>query len=327
MHKLILLTGILFFTSFLYAQSFQFGMETSVGKARTTFEGDLSGIVGFSEFEISESDIDSALISAGINAPNWLKKLFPGIRIDVDEMIQRKVNRNVQMVRFYARYRFVGASFSISDPRLIEQRESEKIKNQIKAARLSINGDAEGLAEHLAALALADVDKPQPFFDDRYDVEAYVHLKQLFLGDEPLIVWGQKKQGSLDFELTSGIRFTADPSPVVDLGNLLFISEKLDSLMEGGLLDPVENTTDKIADAVQNIFFGKFKDPRTVPSTGWFIRPVVPLSFGGGFSLIAGGELSVNKHKILNGTKPMKSLYGFVGLRWGMEPWSENRRR
>jgi hypothetical protein len=325
MRCFLLLSALLLFSHYQYAQGFQFGMETTTGKARTSFRGDLAGIVGFSEFEISESDVDSALMDAGINAPSWLKKLFPGIRLDVDQEISRQLSRNVQMVRFYAQYKWIGASFAISDPRLVEQKESEKFKNQIKAARLSVGGDAEGLAEHLALMAAADIGKPQPFFTDRYDVEAYLHLKQLFLGSQPLVEWGRKGRGSIDFEMTTGVRFTADPSPVVDLGNVLFISEKIDSLMEGGLLNPVENITDDIAVAIQNIVFGKFKDPRTVPSTGWFVRPVVPITFGGGFSIIAGGEFSVNKHTTVEGTRPMSSLYGFVGIRWGVQPWSTNR--
>jgi len=305
----------------LSGQAFQFGMETTVGKARTSFKGDLAGVVGFSEFEISEADVDSALMNAGINAPGWLKRLFPGVRLDVNQEISRQLSRNVQMVRFYAKFKWVGASFAMSDPRLAEQLESSKFKNQIKSARLSVQGEAEALAEHLAVIAAADATRAKPFFKNRYDIEAYLHLKQLFLGSQPLVEWGRKKQGSLDLEITSGVRFTADPSPVVDLGNVLFISEKLDSLMEGGLLAPVEDITDEIAEAIQNIVFGKFKDPRTVPSTGWFVRPTIPVTFGSGFSIVAGGEFSVNKHNQLNGTKPMTSLYGFVGLRWGMEPW------
>ena len=161
---LFILLATFFVASMLNAQAFQFGMETTTGFARTSFKGDLSGVVGFSEFEISESDIDSALDIAGISAPNWLKRLFPGIRIDIDQELNRQLSRNIQMVRFYARFKWVGASFAISDPRLIEQRESEKFKNQFKAARLSVNGDAEGLAEHLALMAIADAGKATPFF-------------------------------------------------------------------------------------------------------------------------------------------------------------------
>ena len=95
--------------------------------------------------------------------------------------------------------------------------------------------------------------------------------------------------------------------------------------MEGGLLAPVENTTDQIAEAVQNLVFGKFKDPRTVPSTGWFVRTEMPVHFGRGFSLVAGGEFSMNKHRNLNGTKPMTSLYAFAGFRWGMQPWGKRK--
>ena len=320
---LFFLFATFFTATMLNAQAFQFGVETTTGIARTTFKGDLAGVVGFSEFEISESDIDDALDFAGISAPNWLKRLFPGIRIDIDQELNRQLTRNVQMVRFYARFKWVGASFSISDPRLIEQRESEKFKNQFKAARLAVNGDAEGLAEHLALMALADVGKATPFFKDRYDVEVYLHLKEILLGSDYLVVWGKEEQGGLDVEVTTGLRFTADPSPVVDLGNVLFIREKLDSLMEGGLLDPVENTTDQIAEAVQNLVFGKFKDPRTVPSTGWFVRTEMPVHFGRGFSFVAGGEFSMNNHRNLSGTKPMTSLYGFAGIRWGMQPWGK----
>jgi hypothetical protein len=326
MQRCLLILGlILLINSSLSAQGLQFGMETTVGKARTTFKGDLAGIIGFSEFEISDDDVDEALANAGINAPNWLKRLFPGIRLDVDQEISRQLSRNVQMVRVFAQFKWVGASFSLSDPRLIEQRESEKFKNQLKAARLSVNGDAEGLAEHLALMALADVDKPTPFFDNRYDVEAYLHVKQLFLGSDPLVIWGRNERGSLDIELTTGIRFSADPSPVVDLGNVLFISEKIDDIMEGGLLDPLEDTTDAIAEAIQNLVFGKFKDPRTVPSRGWFLRTTVPISFGGGFSVVAGGEYSLSKHTSISGTKPMHSFYGFAGVRWAVQAWGNQR--
>jgi hypothetical protein len=320
---LLCLFAALFAATMLNAQAIQFGMETTTGKARTTFKGNLAGVVGFSEFEISESDIDDALDIAGISAPNWLKRLFPGIRIDIDQELNRQLSRNIQMVRFYARFKWVGASFSISDPRLIEQRESEKFKNQFKAARFAVRGESEALAEHLALMAVADAGKATPFFKDRYDIEVYVHLKEILLGSDYLVVWGRQEQGGLDVEVTAGLRFSADPSPVVDLGSVLFISEKLDSLMEGGLLDPVENTTDQIAEAVQNLAFGRFKDPRTVPSTGWFVRTELPIHFGRGFSLVAGGEFSMNNHTQLKGTKPMTSLYGFAGIRWGMQPWGK----
>lgn len=298
------------------AQFFEAGMETVYGLSYTTFRGDLAQMVGFSEIEITEADVDEAFEKFDLSAPRWLRALFPGLRIEVDEEVKRQLSRGTASVRFFARMKWIGASLSISDPRLAERQESKKMKNQLKALRLSVAGDSEALAEHLALVAAADATQIKPFFSKRYDLEAYVHLKKLLLGDDPLLEWGGKRNASLDAELVSGLRFAADPSPVVDLGNVLFIQEKLDDLMEGGILQPVESTTDAIAEALQNIVFGRFRDPRIVPSTGWFVRPEIIADLGGSFGIVAGGELSVHQHVSIKGTAPMFSAYGFVGLRW-----------
>ncbi len=303
----------------LPGQSLEFGVETVTGRSRTTFKGGLADIVGFSEVEITEEVVDTALANAGIDAPRWLKELFPGIRIDVVGDINRQQSRGVNSVRFFARYKWIGGSFMVSDPRLTPKPEGQKLGNQLKSIRLSLNGDAEALAEHLAEIALADATKPKPFFSKRYDIEGYLHLKKMLMPDYVLLEWGQNRGSSLDFELTPGLRFAADPSPVVDLGSILIISEKLDSLMEGGILRPVENTTDRIAEAIQNAVFGKFKDPRTVPSLGWFARAELLANFGAGFSVVAGAEFSLHKHLSVSGTKPMFSSYAFTGLRWGIQ--------
>ncbi|MCB0567558.1 MAG: hypothetical protein KDD01_24580 [Phaeodactylibacter sp.] len=300
------------------AQAFEVGVEAVTGPARTTFKGSLAEIAGFSEIEITEGVVDSALADADIDAPRWLKELFPGIRIEVAGEINKQLTRNVKSTRFFVRYRFFGASFTISDPRLTEKPEAKKLKNQIKSVRLSLAGKAEELATHLAQLALEDATKTAPFFSNRYDLEAYLHLKRLFMPGRVLLEWGKNRNASLDFEVTPGIRFTADPSPVVDLGSVLLISEKLDSLMEGGILRPVENTTDQIAEAIQNVVFGKFKDPRTVPAMGGFVRAELLANFGAGFSFILGGDLSFSRHTSINGTRPMYSTYAFAGLRWGI---------
>jgi hypothetical protein len=302
----------------LPAQAFEVGMETVVGPAYTTFRGDLSQMVGFSEIKLTEGQVDSALARANINAPRWLQELFPGIRIEVTGEAAKKMSRTIPSVRFFARFKFIGGSFTVSEPRLTEPLESRKLKNQLKAIRLSLAGNAEALAEHLAVVAIADVDRVDPFFSKRYDLEAYVHVKKLFLGEDPFLEWGKRGDNTLDWELTGGIRLTADPSPVVDLGSVLFIRERIDSLMEGGILTPVEHITDEIAGAIQNIVFGKFKDPRVVPSLGWFLRGEVPANFGGAFSAVGGAELSINQHLAVKGTRPMFSFYGFVGLRWAI---------
>lgn len=301
------------------AQAFEMGAETVTGVARTTFKGSLAEIAGFSEVEISEGIVDSALTNAGIDAPRWLRALFPGIRIEVAGELNKKVTRNVKGARFFVRYHFFGGSFTVSDPRLTEKPEAKKLKNQVKSVRLALGGKAEELAEHLALLALEDATKTTPFFANRYDLEAYLHLKRLFLPSQVLLEWGKNRNASLDFEVTPGIRFTADPSPVVDLGSVLLISEKLDSLMEGGILRPVENTTDQIAEAIQNVVFGKFKDPRTVPAMGGFVRAELLANFGAGFSAILGGDLSFSRHTSIKGTRPMFSTYAYAGLRWGIQ--------
>ncbi|MCO6490888.1 MAG: hypothetical protein J5I98_20895 [Phaeodactylibacter sp.] len=319
MTRTILLAAILaLLPPTLFAQAFEVGFETVTGTARTTFRGSLAEIAGFSEVEISEGIVDSALANAGIDAPRWLKELFPGIRIEVTGELQKKLTRNVNGARFFARYHFLGASFTVSDPRLTEKPEARKLKNQVKSVRLALAGKAEELAEHLALLALDDATKVEPFFSKRYDVEAYLHLKKLFLPNRVLLEWGKNRNAYLDVEVTPGIRFSADPSPVVDLGSVLLISEKLDSLMEGGILRPLENTTDQIAEAIQNVVFGKFKDPRTVPAMGGFVRAELLANFGSGFSGLLGTDLSFSRHTSIKGTQPMYSTFFFAGLRWGL---------
>ncbi|TXB67898.1 hypothetical protein [Phaeodactylibacter luteus] len=299
-----------------HGQAFEFGMETTVGKSNARFRGELSEMVGFSELEITDAEVDSAFAFFDLDAPRWLKNLFPGLRIDVQQQLEQEMRRNVNMARFFVRYRFIGASVAVSDPRFIDRPESRKLDNQLTSIRLAVQGEAEALAEHLALIAAADAGRPRPFFDNRYDAEAYIHFKQLFLGDEPLLAFGKRKQITVDAELTGGIRLTADPSPMVNLGSVLFISERLDSLMEGGLLAPVEDITDQVAEALQGILFGKFSDPRTVPAIGWFARVAVPVNFGGGFSIVAGADLARSRHTIVKGTEPMLLSYAHLGIRW-----------
>lgn len=303
------------FWSAMAAQNLEVGMETTLGPAYTSFHGDLAGIVGFSEIELSEADVEQAFNEANISAPRWVKELFPGLRIDLaDQEISRQLSRSVKAVRFFARYRFIGFSFAISDPRITTPLESKKLKNQWKAVRLSLSGDAEALSQHLAVVALADAKRVEPFFSKRYELEGYLHLKKLLMPDLLLLEWGEDNK--LDFELTTGLRFSADPSPVIDLGNILFVREKIDDLLEGGLLASVEGITDEIADAIQNVVFGQFRDPRIVPSFGWLGRAEALANFGGGFSVAAGVELSLQKHIAVRGTRPMFSAYGFLGGRW-----------
>lgn len=315
MKKLGITIWILTLAVVTRAQTFEVGMETTIGPAFTSFRGELADIVGFSEIELSEADVDQAFSDANITAPKWVRDLFPGLRIDlVDQEVSKQLSRTVKAARFYARYRFIGASFTISDPRITTPLESRKLKNQWKAVRLSLAGDAEGLSEHLGAVALQDAKRVDPFFSKRYDLEGYLHLKQLLMPDQLLLEWGE--DNTLDFELTTGLRFSADPSPVVDLGNILFVRERIDELLEGGLLGSVENITDEIAEAIQNVVFGQFRDPRIVPSFGWLGRAEALANFGGGFSIAAGLELSWQKHVAVRGTQPMFSAYGFMGARW-----------
>ncbi|NUN99363.1 MAG: hypothetical protein HUU01_01970 [Saprospiraceae bacterium] len=294
------------------------GMEATVGRAHTTFKGDLATMVGFETLEITRADVDTAFARFDLEAPRWLKDLFPGISIEVDQEVMKKLSRPIHSVRFFARYDWLGASICIADPRLAEQPESKKTSNQLKSLRLSLSGDADALAAHLAEMALADETRTKSFFAKRYDLEAYVDVKRLFLRDQVLAEWGDKGNNTIDAEVLTGFRFSADPSPVVDLGSILFVREKIDELMEGGLLNPVENTTDRIADGIQEVVFGKFRDPRVVPSLGWFLRGTVPVTFGNKFSVVAGGEVSIHEHTSIKGTKPMFSVYGFAGVRWGI---------
>lgn len=315
MKKLGLIIGILGALTTLSAQHFEVGMETTFGPAYTSFKGDLAQIVGFSEIELSQEDVDKAFSDANISAPKWVKDLFPGLRIELaDQEVSKQLSRSVKAARFFARYRFIGASFTISDPRITTPLEAKKFKNQWKALRLSLSGDAEALSTHLGAVALADAKRVDPFFEKRYELEAYIHLKELFFPDAVLLEWG--KDNTVDFELTTGLRFSADPSPVVDLGSILFVRDKIDDLLEGGLLGSVENITDQIAEAIQNVVFGQFRDPRIVPSMGWLGRAEAMANFGGGFSITAGLELSLQKHTAVRGTQPMFSAYGFLGGRW-----------
>ena len=311
--------GLLLFllTSGLRGQDLELGMQTNFGFAHTTFKGDLAGMVGFSEFELTQEQLDTAFARFDLNAPRWLRELFPGIRVEVDQEVAKQLTRSVRSARFFFRYKFVGGSFTISDPRLTEVAESQKLKNQLKAVSLALGGRAEELAEHLGRVALADAQRIDPFFEKRYDLEGYVHLKKLFYGDRVLLEWGRNRQNTIDLEAVAGLRFSADPSPVVDLGSILFIRDRLDELMEGGILGPVENTTDEIARAVQNVVFGKFKDPRVVPSMGWFGRVEAPFYFGGSFALVTGAEMSVHKNLAVQGTNPMFSFYGYAGIRLG----------
>jgi hypothetical protein len=316
MKKSILLAGLLFLALQLPAQLLEFGVETVVGRSYATFRGDLAQMVGFSSLEISSAQVDSAFSSLDLSAPRWVRELFPGIRIDIEQEIARRLSRNTNSVRTYVRFKWFGGSFTVSDPRLVDKRESQKLRNQWKSVRLSLQGEAEALAEHLALLAAADISAEKPFFAKRYDLEAYVHLKKLTLGDTPLLEWGDRRRNSLDFELTPGFRFSADPSPVVNLGDIIFVKERITDLVSGGLLAPFRETTEKAAEGIQQIVFGNFNDPRVVPAFGWFARGEALANFGGGFTLVAGADLAVQQHTAIKGTKPMFLAYGFAGMRY-----------
>lgn len=317
MKRTLLIGMLLMWTLALKAQAIEIGMQTNLGPAYSSFRGDLQELVGFSEVEISDADVDRAFDQFDIGAPRWVKELFPGLRIELaDREVAKQMTRSVKSVRVFARVYFIGLSFTVSDPRLTEPLESRKLGNQLKAVRLSVAGNAEGLAEHLAVVALADATRVDPFFRNRYDLEAFLHLDQLLLPDRTLLEWGE--QGRLTAELATGLRFTADPSPVIDLGNVLFVRDRIDELLEGGLLSSVEGVTDEIAEAIQNVVFGKFRDPRVVPSFGWLGRAEALASFGGGFSVALGLELSLQKHVAVSGTRPMFSTYGYLGGRWNI---------
>ncbi len=316
MRKLATLLFLLGAMTSVSAQKFAAGVETYYGMAHTTFRGNLPEMVGFSELAISESDVNGALAYLGIDAPQWLKRAFYNARIEVKGDVTRQITRPVKTVRFFARYHFMGGSFVVSDPRLAIPQESKKLKNQIKSVRLALAGEVEELATHLAIMAAIDETRVKPFFNNRYDIEIYIDVMRLLKRDAVLMEWG--KNSSVELNLSGGMRFTADPSPVLDLGSILFVSQRLDELMEGGIFRAVENTTDKIAVAVQNVVFGKFRDPRVVPSVGWFVRSEVPVNFGRGFSLSASAELSLQNHTAIKGTQPMFSAYGYGGIRWGL---------
>lgn len=305
---------LIFIITSISAQKLQMGVETSYGVASTSFKGDLSKMFGFAEIEVTSAVLDSALAQIDVSAPRWLKDAFRGAKIEIEGDINKKITRSIKSVRFFVRYDWIGGSLTVSDPRLTTPQESRKLKNQVKAVRLALSGDAEGITAHLAKMALADETRVKPFFTSRYDIEIFLNFKRLFLKDYVLMEWG--KNSSLSFDVNAGMRFTADPSAVVDLGSTLFIRDKLDDLMEGGILKPVENTTDQIAVAIQNVVFGKFRDPRVVPSLGGFVRAELPVNFGGNFSILGGVELSTQKHIAIKGTQPMTSIYGYVGTRW-----------
>jgi hypothetical protein len=301
------------FPLFTGAQKIEFGVETTFGSSYSTFKGNLSDIVGFTEFAITRGQVDSALASLNLVPPRWIRDLFPGIRIEIDQEIAKQLHRNNNSIRFFTRFYFVGASFAISEPRLSEPLPSKKWNNQLRSLQLSMNGEVEELSRHIANLALEDSKIVTPFFRKRYDLDLYLHTKKLLLGNEPIATFGRK--GTLDVELTTGLRFTADPSPVVDLGSILFISERLDNLIEGRLLAPFEDITDQIGEAIQANVFGKFKDPRIVSSMGWMLRGVVPIDFGLGFTFVAGTEINVNKLLLIKNVSPSFSTYYFVGFR------------
>ncbi|MEN0046568.1 MAG: hypothetical protein AAF806_05895 [Bacteroidota bacterium] len=296
------------------AQTFEGGVEYTYGRSYTTFNGNLADIVGFQELEITEADIDTAFANFDLSAPRWVKELFPGLRLEVDQEITKQLSRNNNAVRFYGRFLFFGGSFMISEPRLSEQLASKMISNQLKSLRLAMGGRSEELTKHLGDIALAETQQVKPFFPKRYDLEFYLHTKKLLFGDHPIFEFGN--ESTIDAELTAGVRLTADPSPVVELGSVLFISQRIDSLLEGGLLRPVEKATDEIAEAIQSTVFGKFKDPRIVSSMGGFVRGEALVNFGQSFSIVTGAEVSLSKHLAISGTKPMFSFYGFGGLRW-----------
>lgn len=301
------------FPLFVEAQKIEFGVETTFGGSYSTFKGNLRDIAGFSEFEITRGQVDSALANLNLVPPRWIRDLFPGIRIEIDQEIAKQLSRNNNGIRFFTRFYFIGASFGISEPRLSEPLPSKKWSNQLRSLRLSMNGEVEELSKHIANLAIEDSKIVTPFFRKRYDLDIYLHAKKLLLGNESIISFGRK--GTLDVELTTGIRFTADPSPVVDLGSILFISDKLDNLIEGRLLAPFEDITDQIGEAIQANIFGKFKDPRIVSSMGWMLRGVVPIDLGLGFTVVAGAELNVNKLLLIKNVNPSLSSYYFVGFR------------
>lgn len=295
------------------AQKIEFGVETAFGGSYSTFKGNLSDIAGFTELEITRGQVDSALANINLVTPRWIRDLFPGIRIEIDQEIAKQLHRNNNSIRFFARCYFIGASFGISEPRLSEPLPSKKWNNQLRSLRLSMNGEVEELSKHIANLALEDSKIVTPFFRKRYDLDLYLHTKKMLLGDEPIVTFGRK--GTLDVELTTGVRFTADPSPIVDLGSILFISERLDNLIEGRLLAPFEDITEQIGEAIQANVFGKFKDPRIVSSMGWMLRGVVPIDFGLGFTFVVGAEVNVNKLLLVKNVSPSFSSYYFAGFR------------
>ena len=78
MKKIILLTPILLWVYTLQAQFLEFGVETVTGPAHTTFKGNLSEMVGFSELEIADflenagfGEIDMALVDREKDSPHF----------------------------------------------------------------------------------------------------------------------------------------------------------------------------------------------------------------------------------------------------------------
>ena len=102
----------------LQAQSFEFGLQATTGPANTRFKGDLDQILGFSEIEITDEILDSAFVAFDLSAPRWIKELYPGVRVEVVGEVEKKLTRNIKGLRFFFRYRFIGGSFTVSDPRL-----------------------------------------------------------------------------------------------------------------------------------------------------------------------------------------------------------------
>ena len=101
MKKQLLLLPLLLSSLVLQAQFIEAGMEIVTGPAHTTFRGDLAGMVGFSELEITQDQIDTAFARFDLDAPRWLTELFPGLRIEVTGEIAKTLNRNVSSLRFF----------------------------------------------------------------------------------------------------------------------------------------------------------------------------------------------------------------------------------
>ncbi|MEL6721559.1 MAG: hypothetical protein AAFP82_22875, partial [Bacteroidota bacterium] len=90
--------------SVMSAQTFEGGVEYTYGRSYTTFNGNLADIVGFQELEITEADLDTAFATFDLSAPRWVKELFPGLRLEIDQEISKQLSRNNNAVRFYGRF-------------------------------------------------------------------------------------------------------------------------------------------------------------------------------------------------------------------------------